>query len=173
MSSTDSASVRGDAFWNRVRFRQTVRDLALLFAAAGAITLLAALLGFIRAQATGAWPTAPGVVVVSGVETAPVAGRIVRFEPVVVIEYRYEVAGQTYTSRAVSQERAPVSAGTPEAERLLATYPINEPVTVFYNPNDPAQALLEQALPAGTFTTAAVLFGAAAVLALVAWLFRP
>lgn len=164
---------RSDSFWNRVRLRQSVRDLALLFAAAGAFALLAGLLGFVRAQSFSAWPTVPGTVTVSGTESAPIAGRIVRFEPVVAIEYRYEVAGEIYTSRAIGQGMAPVQAGTPEAERLLNTYQVGVPVIVYHNPDNPAQAMLEPELPAGTSTMVALFFGIAIVLALAAWFIRP
>ena len=169
----DNLSTNSDAFWNRVRLRQTVRDVALLFAVTGITLGLAAHVSLIRAQAVAAWPTAQGVVTSSGVESRPIAGRIPRSEPVVVITYRYEVDGQAYTSDTVTEGAPPVLAGTVEAERLLATYPVDTPVTVSYNPRDPTRAVLEQDAGNGTLPLLLTLFGISALFGLLALLLRP
>lgn len=162
-----------EAFWNRVRLRQTVRDIALLFALAGGIAALAALVALFRAQAVASWPTVPGVVVSSGLESRPIAGRIVRFEPVAVVRYAYTVDGLSFTSETVTQGAPPAQAGTAEAMRLLATYPVDAPVTVFHNPRDPAQAVLEQEVQAGTPVLLLLLFGLAVVFGVLALFLRP
>lgn len=162
-----------DAAANRLRLHQTVRDIAVLLAAAAVIALLFGGLRLLQANATADWPTAPGVVTASGIETIAIPGRAIRYEPAVHIAYDYEVAGQRYAGTAVSPDRTPVLAGLPEAERLLATYPVGAAVSVLTNPANPAESYLETAAPDGLFTPGLLLLAGAAAVGLVAWLLRP
>lgn len=107
------------------------------------------------------WPTAPAVITQSRVDsrydreeaglhngTIVIGGSrddgrthkvlVTKFRP--DITYRYEVKGRSYAGaqtniRKVSRERDTV-------ERVLARYPVGATVTVHYNPDDPAEAML-------------------------------
>lgn len=162
-----------EGYWNRIRLHQTVRDVALLFALAGIIASAAALVSLVRARAVANWPTVPGVVVSSDLETVPIAGRLIRYEAVVAISYRYEIEGQSFVGRSVTQGAPPVRAETADAERLLAAYPVDAPVRVFYNPDDPSEAVLEQDVAEGTLVLLLLFFGTALLLALASALLRP
>lgn len=68
----------------------------------------------------------------------------VRNDP--LVEYEYVVANQKYRcSRITIGERTSEF----ELEGILARYPAGAEVTVFYNPKDPKQAVLERDLPMG------------------------
>jgi hypothetical protein len=162
------ASPRTDPAANRRRLAQTVRDMALLLAAAGLLALAFAGVRLLRNNAAAAWPTAPGMITASGIETVAVPGRQIRYVPAVAIAYTYDVAGQTFTGAAVGRDTTPVAEGTAEAARLLATYPVGAPVTVFVNPANPAEAFLEPAAPDGLFRPGLLLLAGAAVVGLLA-----
>ena len=84
-------------------------------------------------KASASWPSAPGVVTASG--RKKVAWRI---QPSVT--YRYEVAGRSFdSSRVTFAELIPVA----ETEPVLFRYPPGRAVNVYYNPANPAQAILE------------------------------
>lgn len=83
------------------------------------------------------------------------------------IAYEYTVNGKRYTG-----ERISLGENIPETdfERVLNRYPVGAEVTVYYDPANPAQAVLERALPAdfgkglaGVF----LFFGGGAVLTLL------
>jgi hypothetical protein len=59
----------------------------------------------------------------------------------VAIEYRYEVDGQTYTSKRYDIMDAASSARA-DKERILERYEVGETVTAYYDPDDPAEAVL-------------------------------
>jgi hypothetical protein len=84
-------------------------------------------------KASAAWPTVPGVVTVS--ERTKLAWRT---QP--RVSFSYEVAGKAYSSSKVSFADAVPAR---ETEPILSRYQPNQPVTVHYNPEDPAIAVLE------------------------------
>lgn len=88
-----------------------------------------------------AWPSVIGRVLNASIEE----GARTRFEDdasyFAQVEFEYQVAGQTYrlkqgVGRAYSWQA--------KAERHLQRYPFGGQVTVFYNPENPEQARLEQ-----------------------------
>ncbi len=58
-----------------------------------------------------------------------------------LIEYRYEVDGQTYTSKRYDIIDAASSARAGK-ERILERYEVGETVTAYYDPDNPAEAVL-------------------------------
>ena len=85
------------------------------------------------AEASPAWPTADGKVTDS--KRARVA---LRLQPRVT--YSYAVNGANFTSNRVSFVPA---IPKKEIDSVLAKYPVDRPVTVHYQPNNPVQAVLE------------------------------
>jgi len=61
-----------------------------------------------------------------------------------VVRYTYQVAGQTYEAGQISHG---AQTGGLIAGNLLARYPVGAQVTVFYDPNAPAEAVLERNQP--------------------------
>ena len=120
-------------------------------AACVGFALLAALLlfGFQRAAArTRAWPTVAGQIVSSGVhefhelEQNQHASRWqTLYRPEVT--YSYELSGVRYTGDKVNMGGT-VSASTDAlARRVAAKYPVGVAVEVHYNPDNPADSVLE------------------------------
>lgn len=77
------------------------------------------------------------------------------------IAYRYEADGKSYTSSKIAFM---FFTGDSFAEKAVAAYPQNKIVTVYYDPTDPAKAILEPRL-----SIVAVLTLIAGVLCLVFW----
>ena len=117
----------------------------------GAVLILAGLglVAFMRrrhalVRASQAWPAVPGTVLESAVRRY---GRSVetrwRYYP--AVRYRYEVEGRAYTGRRLYFDEM-AWASRSSAARLAHKYPPGATVTVRYDPDDPARALLEPGL---------------------------
>ena len=92
------------------------------------------------------WPQADGIVTHSAVaEDAAASGGTIYWP---AITYRYQVAGTTYTSSQYSFTPSKSSGKAREAE-IAARYPVDTPVVVQYNPQNPAQAVLETRIGGG------------------------
>ena len=87
------------------------------------------------------WPKTEGTIESSGIEIADHHGRDVTcYTP--NITYTYSVGGQLYRNRQVSTGEHG-SNNIKYAQRVVGKYIPNMSVDVFYNPNDPNNALLE------------------------------
>ncbi|MBN1979605.1 MAG: DUF3592 domain-containing protein [Anaerolineae bacterium] len=60
------------------------------------------------------------------------------------VEYTYQIGGQTYTSKRMSFGGVVAYGSWAKAEAGLARFPVGSQVTVYYNPEKPAEAVLEQ-----------------------------
>jgi len=60
--------------------------------------------------------------------------------------YRYEVNGQTYEGRRYRYDGHPSFYNEAEANQMVAAHPKNSEVDVYYNPNNPADAVLSPGL---------------------------
>ena len=158
--------------WNWLRFLQTLAAIAVLFIVAGLIALAAGALDYREARAMAAWPGTPGRIVASEVVTAQFRGRALRYAPAVRIAYSYTVDGEVYLSERVGVETLPVEAGDAAGQRLLRDYPLSAAVTVYYDPADPANAVLEREPPTGGFAAGMGLIVLGLVVAGIRWLLR-
>ena len=102
--------------------------------------LLAVGLGFwlrhMNAQ-SAAWPAVSGHVVASRVGTDHDGDEAAH------IKYRYQVGGQEHESDQVSYKVGSAKSRTLAAD-LVARYPVGKSVDVYYDPADPARAVLER-----------------------------
>src|SRR5262245_39046442 len=62
------------------------------------------------------------------------------------VVYTYTVAGTPYTSSQISFDLFDKPGGQGRVESIVARYPVGQNVTVYYDPNEPATALLEPAV---------------------------
>jgi hypothetical protein len=95
-----------------------------------------------RERASRHWPTAEGVVIAAATMTAPNPGRNLSkelFWPQVT--YAYQVGGQHYTAQRIAWHERPFQSGG-EALKFIARYPVEAQVPVYYNPANPALAVL-------------------------------
>jgi Protein of unknown function (DUF3592) len=92
-------------------------------------------------QASRDWPSSPGKIVKSRVELS--TGRdIATVEP--YIQYEYQVGGRQYQCDQIhSGDKIFESISKEETYDLVDRYPVGRDVTVYYNPENPAEAALE------------------------------
>jgi hypothetical protein len=99
-----------------------------------------------RVRAAESWITTLGEIVVSEVRSRKSARRgNITYSPYIV--YEYEVMGQLYRGERVHLGFELGSGIESWAAEKLAAYPIGKRVEVFYDPNDPANAVLEKSAP--------------------------
>lgn len=103
-----------------------------VFIAAGLALLWAGSAEWRHARASALWPTTPGVVEKSYSTTYRRARHV-------HIVYSYEVQAVPYRSNRVA-----FGSYSPEAgRRWLKQYPVGAPVTIYFDPKDPAISVLE------------------------------
>ena len=124
------------------RFRRL--DIAMLKAAFFVVGLAMLAFWFVmrkKAQATGHWPSTPGRVVTSDVyvyrDTDMNDNETVR------VAYDYTLAGTTLRGTRISL----TGSGSGSTKVKLARYRPGAAVNVFYDPHNPASAVLECKLP--------------------------
>ncbi len=130
----------------RVRRTEDLFSFALCVAVlcAGIMLLGQALDQYNRAKTMAAWPTVIGRITQVGIEPAAANGEL-RWRP--MVRYMYDVNGQTIMNNTLSQQSSRDSYSEEEAKRLVATFPPNTAVVVFYNPEHPTEAVLDHSLP--------------------------
>jgi Protein of unknown function (DUF3592) len=90
----------------------------------------------LRADASKRWPTSPGSIVSSALEQSP--GKRWRYRA--AVQYRYRVAGKTYEANRVfwggNEGRQKHMAS------VISSYPAGSSVPIHYDPQNPAEAVL-------------------------------
>ncbi|CAN5235491.1 hypothetical protein BH10PSE6_BH10PSE6_54280 [soil metagenome] len=118
----------------------------LFFLACGLFAGVMMIASLATAQLAARWPTTPGTVITSQVEsrrelTGGGASRtMVVWSP--LVEYVYRVGTREYHGTRIGFGPT-VSAGRDLAEAVIARYPEKATVTVHYHPTNPSQATLE------------------------------
>jgi hypothetical protein len=132
--------------WLRVRRGEDLVSFALCLAVVfvGAMLIAQALEQYNRAQSMAAWPTALGRVIQVGIEPVPADGEL-RWRP--TVRYTFDVHGQTVISNGISMAAARDNYSEAEANAIVAPYPPNTTVVVFYNPAHVTEAVLDHSLP--------------------------
>jgi hypothetical protein len=99
-----------------------------------------------RARASRKWNTTTGRVIASSLEPrrshSSTGGYSTSYYPQVM--YEYEVNGQKYLNNRLNFGRDVGSGFTGIAQQWIAKYPVGAMIEVHYDPNDPAQAVLER-----------------------------
>jgi hypothetical protein len=152
-----------ERYWNRYRLVQTLQSIAALWAAMALLGFVMGASGFLRSLSQTDWPSVPGVVIVSEVVSVIIPSPASRREEAVQIVYEYQVEDTAYNSDQVNLNPVPIQAGSDEGQRLLATYPVGTAVTVYHDPADPAEAVLEREPSPEGFIAGASLAGMAAM----------
>lgn len=93
------------------------------------------------------WPATTGQVLHSSVQRRRKIGNKTAAYPAVV--YRYEVQGASFQSDRIFPGLA--AGGDWFAARKVSQYPAGKAVTVYFNPLNPAESVLEKRAPANVF----------------------
>lgn len=90
-------------------------------------------------QAAQTWRTTTGTVMMSSVQSGHRGSRY----PVVV--YQYEVNGKSHQSQIIKAGEQYLNISfAGQAQEIVNRYPIGTTVTVYYNPDNPAESALER-----------------------------
>jgi hypothetical protein len=120
--------------------------VALGFGGAGIFLLASFLKNRRRAKASYQWPSVPGRIHSSTViESRSTAGDSDRFTAPIytpLVNYTYAVMGKTYQGEQIGFGTT-VAGPRYRAAKLVARYPTGAAVPVHYNPENPAEAVLE------------------------------
>lgn len=103
------------------------------------LALYAMIFTYRKTAAAKQWPSTIGIVFASSVERRPTHRR--RYANYAIVRYSYQVGERTYQNAKVSLGSA---ASGLAAKRVVARYPVGAQVMVFYNPQDPSEAVLER-----------------------------
>ncbi|HNB52339.1 MAG TPA: DUF3592 domain-containing protein [Anaerolineales bacterium] len=124
------------------------------------------------------WPRTTGRVVFSAVEETMLRQRIStstsryrwvkRFVPQIV--YEFQVGGKIIKGTRVYFGEVLFSSDTTSSQRVVERYPVGSPVTVYYAPDHPEDAVLELRLGWGTRLLWGVTFGLLGVTGWLAWI---
>jgi hypothetical protein len=108
-------------------------------------TIFLGIIYFMRRKmaAVSQWPSTMGTVVMSRIEQRSSSEGGYTDYP--VVQYSYQVGGQAFQSLKLAP--GPEVGGT-GARKVVARYPAGAQVMVFYNPQNPAEAVLERKAPA-------------------------
>lgn len=96
-----------------------------------------------RMATVSQWPSTMGSVIASRLEQRSSSEGGYTNYP--VVQYSYQVSGQAYQSYKLAP--GPEVGGT-GAGKVVARYPVGAQVMVFYNPQNPSEAVLETKAPA-------------------------
>jgi hypothetical protein len=136
--------------------------------------LLIAIIGVadaMKARDSESWPQTKGTVVASKVSKHTSRSRDSKGRSSTSttygadVSYKYTVGGEAYTSERISY--GDFHGSREGAESLTKKYNVGREVTVYYNPEDAAQSVLEPGTSAGTFLPLLIV-GAGLMLPLVA-----
>jgi hypothetical protein len=83
-----------------------------------------------------------------GIEPLPADGEL-RWRP--AVRYTYDVHGQSVISTGISMAASRDNYSEAEARALIAPYPPNTTVVVFYNPQHITEAVLDHSLPSSVW----------------------
>jgi hypothetical protein len=120
--------------------------VAIPFVIIALVFIFLALRNSRKASASRSWPTTAGKVIASGIEPrrsrSGTSGYSTSYYP--VVQYQYQVEGRTYMSNRITFGNEVGYGWTNMAQKQVDNYPPGSNVAVFYDPNDPAVAVLER-----------------------------
>jgi hypothetical protein len=142
--------------------------ITLLIGAIGVVLLVA---GFVMARTPGKsshWPTTTGQILASTINYRRRSGS--GHSPYPLVMYVYQVEGQTYQSQRIYFGGV---VGGSVMTGVIKKYPVGAQVPVYYDPQNPADAVLERSIPMAKFLglIGVILMGVAAATYLMPKLF--
>jgi hypothetical protein len=128
--------------------------LGIIFAlAGGAVFFLFALPPLQYSNTSKSWPTVPGTITKSEIDTWRSDSKT-HYQPDIV--YAYSVDGKKYTSSKITVGDPPLDNNVTPAKRLQAEYPVGKEVVVYYDPELPGSAALKPGTKTGDYLLAGI-----------------
>jgi hypothetical protein len=123
--------------------------LFLILSLVGLIIVIAALRSRKQAETSQAWPGTQGRVIESRVEshTSTDSDGHHNTDYKAIVRYTYSVMGQEYSANRVAFGAR--SSNRNAASEVVNRYPLDQQVTVYYDPDKPGQAVLERVSGSG------------------------
>jgi len=134
--------------------------IGFIFAFIGVIFLVIMFTTRKKAEAAKSWPTAQGTVLSSELSIhqdydSDDHSSSTSYQP--VVQYSYSVMGNQYTGSKIAFGANQFDRNT--AQNMVNRYIAGNPVSVYYDPNDPAKAVLEtQAAGSKVFMIVGIIF---------------
>ncbi len=132
----------------------------LVFLGGGAYMIYRSIQDRKKAKASLAWPSTQGRVIESRVVESRSSDSdgdtTTTYRP--YIKYEYQVVGSVFTSDKLAIGPAVSTSSYRKAEEKVKRMPAGAAVTVFYNPDDPTEAVLEQRSNAGLLLILGIIF---------------
>ena len=122
----------------------------LIFAAAGLFLLWQGVKEHRTCRESRNWPCVAGRITESTMQVTR-RRRSTRYSPQVA--YTYSVMGQAYFGTGMSIGATRVFSSYAKVQAQLAKYPLDQAVSVYYDPQQPAQATLEPGVTGGAWRT--------------------
>jgi len=94
-----------------------------------------------KAAQSHTWPMVKGLISETRISTQEL-NETLRYEP--VVRYTYEVDGKIYEGRQITFGSGVDFGSRQKADEFLADYPVDAEVNVYYNPEKPGEAVLQQ-----------------------------
>jgi hypothetical protein len=142
--------------------------LGLVFGGIGIILVITAIVSRKRAQVAQSWPTTMGQMLALNIEehrSYDSQDHHTRISYKPVVQYSYGVAGQAFYSDRIGFGANTFDRNT--AQLKIAPYTVGAGVTVHYNPEDPAKAVLEtNASGSNLFMIVGIIFAVMGLLAI-------
>ncbi|MBM3144676.1 MAG: DUF3592 domain-containing protein [Chloroflexi bacterium] len=121
-----------------------------IFAAAlfigGIVAIIASLRSKNKAEESGGWPAVVGVITNAIIKknVSSDSDGYTRTTYAPQIEYQYSVASQEFIGNRITFGMTKTYGSKKKAEEAMASYPINARVNVFYDPQNPSDAVLDR-----------------------------
>lgn len=106
-----------------------------------------------KAAQSQSWPLVKGVISETSISTQE-HNEVLRYVP--NVRYTYEVDGKLYQGKQITFGSGVEFGSRQKAAEYLAQYPVDAEVSVYYNPEKPAEAVLQQV---ATKTTVGLIIG--------------
>jgi hypothetical protein len=99
-----------------------------------------------KADMSQGWPNVAGKVILSEVRESASTDDdgYTRYSYFPRVEYSYSVAGQHFDSKRLSFGGVTGTSSPDKAQETINKYPVGSPVTVYYNPENPSEGVIER-----------------------------
>ena len=156
-----------ERFWNRRRLAETLTAVAALWGVVALLTLLGGWRSAAGARAAADWTPVTGQVTAAEVGRVTQGGRVPFSVRAVRVSYTYDFDGQAYTGDRLRADGDRVRPESAAGRAWLALAP-GDGVTVYVNPADPSQAVLDRTATGRWLTNGLILLAMAVVVGVVA-----